>query len=103
MTLGRMIAAAVVALGVPVAAVAAPSGALIAAVCANCHAPGAVAEGEIPSFAGLSGAEVAEALERFRAETSGESTIMPRIARGLTPADVAALAAHLDAAGGTAP
>lgn len=103
MTLGRRIALAVAVLAAPAAAVGAPSGALIAAVCANCHAPGAAAEGDIPSFAGLTGAEVAAALERFRAETAGASTIMPRIARGLTPADVAALAAHLDATGGAAP
>lgn len=91
--------AAVLLAALPVTAGAAPSGALIAAVCANCHAAGDA--GSIPSFADMTGNEVAAALRRFR-DGVPEATIMPRLARGLTEAEIAALAAHLDllAAGG---
>lgn len=101
MTWGRSAVAALVAI-LPGAVTAAPSGALIAAVCANCHAGGATEAGAIPAFDTLTGAEVAAALQRFRDDGTG-ATLMPRIARGLTEADIAALAAHLDAAAGAVP
>ncbi|HSF63967.1 MAG TPA: c-type cytochrome [Paracoccaceae bacterium] len=89
-------------LGLPAGGAADPSGALIAAVCANCHADVATEAGAIPSFSGLTGADLAAALARFR-DGADDATIMTRIARGLTPADVAALAAHVDATRKAAP
>lgn len=102
MTWGAGAITAIAIMGLPTGALSAPSGALIAAVCANCHAPGPAEPGEIPSFSVLTGAEVAAALERFR-EGGVDATIMSRIAKGLTAADIAALAAHLDGTERTLP
>lgn len=78
------------------AAFAAPDGRLLAEACAGCHAPGQAGAGSTPGIAGRPAAELATQMAAFRAgERPG--TIMGRIARGYSEAEVAAVAAFLAA------
>lgn len=62
-------------------------GALLAATCSGCHHAGPASEGAIPGLEGLSGDEIAQKLNAYR---SGElrGTLMNRIARGYSQADI---------------
>ncbi len=62
---------------------------LAAQACLGCHA----APSLIPAIAGRPAADLAAALTAFRANER-PNTIMGRIARGYTEAEIAALAAH---------
>ena len=62
---------------------------LAAQACLGCHA----AATPIPAIAGRPAADLAAALTAFRANER-PNTIMGRIARGYTEAEIAALAAH---------
>ena len=90
----------VLALAVPTAAAAqAP---LAAQGCLGCHGANGAGAAAIPGLAGRTAAELSAAMRAFRANER-PGTIMGRIARGYTDAEIAALAAHFAAlpAGGS--
>ena len=62
--------------------------------CWNCHGPGGASPGEVPPLDGMSAAEIAASLRAFRAGEQ-EGTIMNRIAKGYTDAEIDALSAWL--------
>lgn len=61
--------------------------------CAACHGPEGHSVGAIPALDRLAAADIVAALRAFRAETR-QGTVMPRIAKGLDDADLAAIAAY---------
>jgi sulfide dehydrogenase cytochrome subunit len=78
------------------AASAAPAAAqapLAAEGCYGCHGPGGLGAGGIPAIAGRDAAELRAAMLAFRANER-QATIMGRIARGYTDAEIAAVAEH---------
>ncbi|MDE0306342.1 MAG: c-type cytochrome [Albidovulum sp.] len=79
------------------AAVAAErKGSILAASCFTCHGSGGVSPGEIPSIAELDAETLLAMLEAFR-NGEAESTIMTRIAKGYSDAEIEALAVYLAA------
>jgi sulfide dehydrogenase cytochrome subunit len=70
---------------------------VLAASCATCHGPGLAGSGAVPSLKGRRSADIATALKTFQ---SGErpSTIMTRLSKGWSAAEIDALAVKL---GGT--
>lgn len=88
------------ALALPTAAAAqAP---LAAQGCLGCHGGGGAGSASIAGLSGRPAAELAAAMRAFAANER-PGTIMGRIARGYTEAEIAALAAHFAAlpAGGS--
>lgn len=82
------------ALAAPAAAQEPPPLPLLIGGCQGCHGVSGMGANGIPAIAGTrSRAEVEETLRAFR-ENRREGTIMGRIARGYTDAEIAALAAH---------
>jgi len=73
------------------ASLAAPSG---AASCTGCHAENAKIETRVPRIAGRPAAEIFAAMEAFR---SGQkpATVMDRIAKGFSDAEIHAIAEWL--------
>ena len=67
-----------------------------AASCTGCHAASAKIDTTVPRIAGRSPAEIVAAMEAFR---SGQkpATVMDRIAKGFSEAEVRAIAAWLGA------
>lgn len=89
---GRILAFAVVVLGMPLpvlAQSAAPSG---AASCSGCHAGSEQVATEIPSIRGRPARELTPMMEAFR---TGErsATVMGRIAKGFSEEEMRAIAA----------
>lgn len=70
-------------------------GRALALSCFGCHGPDGSSAGSIPTIAGLPGTVIGERLREFR---SGQrpATIMDRIARGYTDAEIDALARYPD-------
>ncbi|MCS6931489.1 MAG: hypothetical protein NZM27_04690 [Acetobacteraceae bacterium] len=92
MRIPSLAAAALLACGTAAAQV--PDGALLGSACAGCH--GVTGEGGhgIPSIRQMHGREhFVELMRAFRANER-PNTVMGRIARGYTEAEIAALAAH---------
>jgi len=73
---------------------AAASGAGMAESCATCHGLDARPRGAIPRLAGRDAAELAQALRDFR-DGRRPGTVMGRIAKGYTDAEVDAVAAAI--------
>ncbi len=73
-----------------------PSVPLIAQGCAGCHGQNGAGQGATPPIAGTSRDEFIKIWAAFRANER-PATIMNRIARGYTDAEVAALADHFAA------
>lgn len=94
--MGRLTVAVLLAQGWPMSDAAAQTtaaAAMLAAPCGACHGPGGVSPGAIPSIAGLDAATLAARMREFR--TAGpEVTIMNRIARGYTDAEIDLLAQY---------
>ena len=67
--------------------------ALLAEMCGTCHGPDGRSPGSIPSLAPLSAEALRVFLLAYRAG-SIEATVMDRIARALTDAEIEALARH---------
>jgi cytochrome c553 len=88
--------AAALLLGHP--GIAAGDPAALAQSCWNCHGPGGDSPGDVPSIAGMSAAEIADSLRAYRSDEN-EGTIMNRIAKGYTDAEIEALSDYLAAAG----
>jgi cytochrome c553 len=65
----------------------------VAEGCVACHGPGGRGSGTVPPLAGRDAAELAAAMTAFRANER-PATIMNRIARGYTEAEISAVAAY---------
>jgi sulfide dehydrogenase cytochrome subunit len=91
MPLPRLTAAGVVlALSAAPALAQAP---LAAEGCIGCHGPGGTGAGGIPALAGRDAAELRALMIAFRANER-PGTIMGRVARGYTDAEIAAMSEH---------
>lgn len=85
-----LLSLAVAALAALPAAAQAP---LAAEGCIGCHGPSGSGQGSIAALAGRDANELAAAMRAFRANER-PGTIMGRIARGYTDAEIAAIAAY---------
>lgn len=65
---------------------------VLAGSCANCHGPNGHSPGAIPSIAGEPYAVLKAQLEAFRAGEPADATIMPRLMRAYSDAEIDALA-----------
>jgi cytochrome subunit of sulfide dehydrogenase len=81
---------AAAAAAVPAAGTPAP---LAAQGCIGCHGPNGTGAGAAPAIAGRDRQELAATMAAFRANER-PGTIMGRIARGYTDAEIAAMADH---------
>ena len=94
---GRAMKPAVFSLGLALAPISAAAQApLVAQACLGCHGPGGAGMAPISPLAGRPVAELRAALDEFR-DGSRPGTIMARIVRGYTPAEMAAVAAQFAA------
>ncbi len=66
---------------------------LVAEGCLGCHGPNGAGAGAVPAIAGRDAAELRAQLAAFRANER-PGTIMGRVARGYTDAELAAVAEH---------
>jgi cytochrome c553 len=71
-----------------------PDGRILALSCINCHGPGGKGGGDIPTIANKSEMVIRSALIDFR-EGKRAATVMTRLAKGYTDAEIAALAKHI--------
>jgi len=69
---------------------------LLALSCAGCHGPDGRSPGTIPSLHGRTAAAIADSLRAFRAD-SVPSTVMSRIAKGYSDAEIEGLAQNISA------
>jgi cytochrome c553 len=74
------------------AALAETNPSVLAGSCANCHGPNGVSPGDIPSIAGAPYDVLKAQLEAFRAGEPADATIMPRLMRAYSDAEIDALA-----------
>lgn len=72
----------------------APNAALIAANCAVCHGQGGAGAGDIVKINEQTSAQIGENMRAFR-DGKKPSTIMGRIVKGYTDAQIAAVSNHL--------
>ena len=79
--------------GLASAGEAEPAAALLAEMCGICHGPDGRSPGSIPSLAPLDAEAVRAFLLAYRAGDI-EATVMNRIARAMTDAEIEALARH---------
>ena len=84
-------------LAVPAAAQPQPPAALLAEACLGCHGPGAAGGGGIAALAGRPAPELTALMIAFRANER-PGTIMGRVARGYSEAEIAAVSAHFASA-----
>jgi cytochrome subunit of sulfide dehydrogenase len=63
-----------------------------ASSCSGCHAASAAVETPVPRLASMKAAQIAEAMRAFRTDQR-PGTIMPRIAKGFSDDEIAAIAA----------
>jgi sulfide dehydrogenase cytochrome subunit len=80
----------------PALAEGTPTGPMAAQGCVGCHGANGAGIGSNIRLAGREAAEIEAALRAFRANER-PGTIMPRIARGYTDAEITAVAAHFAA------
>ena len=71
-------------------------GATLFGACTACHGPGGASPGAIPSIDGLDAGALGEQLRAYR-DGALEGTVMNRIARGYSDAEIAAIVAYLEA------
>lgn len=76
----------------PSAAEAVDEAAVLAAPCASCHGPDGRSPGSIPSIAGIPYRVLAAQLSAFKANEVPDTTIMNRLARGYSDAQLDLLA-----------
>ncbi len=67
---------------------------LAAAVCANCHGTEGRNEGAIPAIAGKPAFLIAGKLRDFKADKVANATVMPRLVKGLTDAEIDTVAQY---------
>lgn len=70
---------------------------LMASSCANCHGTDGRLAGNIPALAGVSADQLEAKLLAFKHDEEVAATIMDRIAKGFSDAELAALASHFAA------
>jgi len=89
-----LLAGLVAALPLGAALAQSPDVGVLAESCATCHGPGLKGSGAIPSLKGKRATDIAGALKAFQA---GErpATIMTRLSKGWSAAEIDALAAKL--------
>jgi sulfide dehydrogenase cytochrome subunit len=87
----RLVAAVLLCL--PLAVPALAQAPLAAEGCIGCHGPGGAGSGAIPALAGRDAAELRSLMAAFRADER-PATIMGRVARGYTEAEIAAMSEH---------
>ena len=75
------------------AAAADRAAAALANACAACHGTDGRSQGPIPTIAGMPASEFVAKMNAFGSST-GEATIMDRIARGLSQAEIDGLASY---------
>ena len=68
-------------------------GAILANTCFSCHGTDGHSVGAMPSIAGKSADYIVDTLKRFR-DDSKAATVMNRIAKGFTDAEIEALAGY---------
>ncbi len=68
---------------------------LLAAGCFNCHGPAGESQGHIDEINDISADKMVKKMKEFREGKA--STIMGRIAKGFSDAELMALAAHIEA------
>jgi cytochrome c553 len=97
MTRLLLAAAAVLAAGIVPAQSQQADGRVLAMSCLNCHGPGGKSPGEIPSIAGKTEDFLTNAMADFRdGKRSGASaTVMGRLAKGYSDAEIAAVAKYI--------
>ena len=74
----------------------APSSAVLANTCFSCHGTDGRSAGAMPSLAGKSPTYISQTLQEFRSGQR-DSTVMQRIMKGFTDAEIEALADQLGA------
>lgn len=87
----RLILAAVLSLAAAPAVAQTAQTPAVALACANCHGPNGAGQGPVPPIAGYDRSAFVDVWQQFRANQR-PATIMNRIARGYTDAEVAVLA-----------
>lgn len=90
------VCAGLLALGLagPALAADAASGRMLADTCAGCHGTDGKSPGPIPPLYGMSASHIASAMRGFRDDTR-RSTIMGRLAKGYSDAEIQSMADHL--------
>lgn len=92
---GSALALAMICLSLPAAAQNAP---LAAQGCVSCHGPNGTGQGGVPALAGRDRAELVALMAAFRANER-PATIMGRITRGYSEAEVIASAEYFSRQG----
>jgi cytochrome subunit of sulfide dehydrogenase len=90
--MGRALAAAIGLATIAAAAVASAEPPAGAAGCAGCHPASTRVTSAVPRLAGADPAAIVRAMQDFRAGTRA-GTVMDRIAKGFTDAEIQAIAA----------
>jgi cytochrome c553 len=88
----RMVAVAVVVASIAPAFAASPEPPAGASSCSGCHAANAAANTPVPRLAGRNAAELVTQMLAFRSGAQ-PSTVMDRIAKGYSDAEIVAIAA----------
>jgi cytochrome c553 len=90
-------AALIAAVSAPGAYAQQADGRLLALSCLNCHGPGGKSPGEIPSIAGKTEDFLKSALVDFRdgKRTGTSATVMGRLAKGYSDAEIDAVAKYI--------
>lgn len=68
-----------------------------AAPCANCHGTDGHRQGAIPAIAGRPAPLLAGTLRQYRSDSVPDATVMPRLIKGLTDAEIDQIAAYFSA------
>jgi len=87
----RLLAVAVVVASIAPAFAASPEPPAGASSCSGCHAANAAANTPVPRLAGRNAAEIVTQMQAFRSGAQ-PSTVMDRIAKGYSDAEIAAIA-----------
>ncbi|GAA0283956.1 c-type cytochrome [Rhodovulum strictum] len=72
---------------------------VLAGVCANCHGPDGHSRGAIPGIAGKPYVAQLALLQAFKADSIPDTTVMNRLAKGYSDAELDALARHFSEIG----
>lgn len=88
----RLLAAAIGLASIAAAGIAAAEPPAGAAACSGCHPASTRVTSPVPRLAGVDRALIVKAMEDFRAGTRA-ATVMDRIAKGFTDAEIQAIAA----------
>jgi cytochrome subunit of sulfide dehydrogenase len=71
-----------------------PAVAMLAGSCANCHGTDGRSPAQMPTLAGASYATMKAQLEAFKAGSNPTATVMTRLTKGYSDAEIEALAKH---------